>query len=69
MKNTPMVLTIRKMILQNFQISIKYLAKYKTTFIFVGSYFAEGLCGKVRFFKEWELCPTIIENSRSFVQI
>ena len=60
-----MFMSIIKLILQNFQISQKYLEKYDPTFIFVGSYFAERLWGKVCFFKGWELCPTILSSRSS----
>ena len=54
-----MFMSIRKLILQNFQNSQKYLEKYKTTFIFVGLYFAERLLGKVCFFKGGNSVPHI----------
>ena len=54
-----MFMSIKKMILQICQISQKYLEKYKTTFIFVGLYFAERLLEKVRFFKDGNSVPQI----------
>jgi hypothetical protein len=54
-----MVLTIRKMTLQNFQFFQKYLENCKTTFIFVGSYFAERLWEKVRFLRGGNSVPQL----------
>ena len=54
-----MFMSIIKLILQICQNSQKYLEKYDPTFIFVGSYFAERLSGKVRFFKGGNSVPQL----------
>ena len=61
--STPRFITIRKIILKNFQNSQKYRERCKTTFIFVGSYFAERLWEKVRFLKVGTLSHKYVQKN------